>query len=219
MQIQNKIRFFLEDQLPKRNRLRIKGGILIVPRVIMRDAVLALIPILHTILIDKGNGIKRGTLPECATEIRIRQHRAQKSFHRMGRHHLARVMTGGQKDGVLRRAFPDRHKLHVPSLAAPAEGSGPQEGISFELPEKRFKIALEILHSHTENHFLSCFGTGVFKRAIIGPALPAEPAPGTAVVQTERRPASSDLIVACKMEAVNSLLRKHRLETPVEPVA
>ena len=185
----------------------------------MRHAVFPLIALLHPVLVNKRNGIESCGPPEFASELRIRQHRAQNSFQCVSRHHLARVMSRGQKDGVIRRAFPDRHELHIPSLPTPAERAGLKKRIPFKLPEKRFPVALKILHAHTENHFLSGFGALIPERTSIVPAFPAEPVPGTPSIQTERGAARSHFVGTDKMKTIRPLLREHRLETPVEPVA
>ena len=93
-------------------------------RVVVRNAVLALISLFHTILVDERDGEHRDVLPECAPESIVRQNRAQKTLHGVGRHRFARMVTRREQDCEFRSVFPECEQFHLPPFSAAAEYAG-----------------------------------------------------------------------------------------------
>ena len=124
VQIQHECGFFAEQQGAERDCFRIDARRLIIPRVVVRNAVLALISLFHTILVDERDGEHRDVLPECAPESIVRQNRAQKTLHGVGRHRFARMVTRREQDCEFRSVFPECEQFHLPPFSAAAEYAG-----------------------------------------------------------------------------------------------
>ena len=100
----------------------------VVPIVISRDAVLALVALLDAVFVHEGDRQDLDVPPEPVAVVVVGQNRLQRSLHDIVRHRLAGVMAGRQQDPVPRLAIQpaDVQTFDAPPMFASCRVPGPR---------------------------------------------------------------------------------------------